>query len=124
MELSLDVRRFILVGVPSVPYLEALLLLRTDPGTAWDSRRVAQRLFIGERQAEELLQALVAGDIAEARSPAQYFYRPGSAEMSSLLDKLAAVYAADLVQVTKLIHSRADKQAQQFADAFRLRRDS
>lgn len=126
MDLPLDVRRFILIAVPSIPYLEALLLLRTDAGAAWDAKCVAQRLFVGEQKAEELLQALVAGGVAQASStaPALYHYRPGSPDMAALLDKLAAHYASNLVEVTRLIHSRADKQAQKFADAFRLRRDS
>ena len=126
MDLPHDVRRFILIGIPDVPYLEALLLLRTDAETAWDARRVAQRLFVGEQRAVALLQALVAGGIAapSATAPGQYHYRPASPDMAALLDKLAAIYASNLVGVTKLIHSRADKQAQQFADAFRLRKDS
>jgi len=125
MDLPLDVRRFILVGVPDVPYLEALLLLRTDATTAWDSKRVAQRLFVGEQRAAELLQALSAGGIVQ-QSPgttSTYHYRPATADMAALLDRLATVYAADLVGVTNLIHSRADKKAQQFADAFRLRKE-
>ncbi len=108
MVLPLDVRRFILIGVPSVPYLEALLLLRTDATSGWDAKRVAQRLFVGEERAEELLQALVAGGIAQksSASPAEYHYRPGSSDMAAMLDKLAAVYAADLVGVTNFLTSR------------------
>ncbi len=30
-----DLRRFILTSVPSVPYLEAILLLQRERGTAW-----------------------------------------------------------------------------------------
>lgn len=121
MDLPLDVRRFILIGVPDVPYLEALLLLRSDDGTAWDPKRVAQRLFVSEQRGAELLQALVAGGIAHA-TEGGFQYRP-SPDMRAMLDKLAAIYSADLVGVTKLIHSRSDKQAQKFADAFRLRKD-
>lgn len=126
MDLPPGVRRFILVSVPDVPYLEALLLLRTDADATWDARRVAQRLFVGEKRAQGLLEALVAGGIAQpsGTSGSQYHYRPRSPDLAALLDEVAAVYASNLVGVTKLIHSRADKQAQQFADAFRLRKDS
>jgi hypothetical protein len=121
MDLPLDVRRFILIGVPDVPFLEALLLLRSEQASAWDPKLVAQRLFVTEQRAAELLQALVAAGIAQVATGA-FHYRPAP-DMKVMLDKLAAVYAADLVNVTKLIHSRSDKQAQQFADAFRLRKD-
>jgi hypothetical protein len=46
-----DVRRFILSSVGSVPYLEALLLLRSAPEVSWGARQVAQRLYIGEKLA-------------------------------------------------------------------------
>ncbi len=126
-ELPDDIRRFILTSVPSVPYLEAILLLRTDPGMGWDVPRLAARLYIPERQAAELLTALAAAGIArgeEQGETALFRYAPASDELRERLDALAQAYSANLVGVTDLIHSRIDKRAQQFADAFRLRKDS
>lgn len=124
-ELTDDMRRFILTSIPSVPYLEAILLLRTEPAAPWDAQRVARRLYVGEKQAGELLLSLADAGIALAEDPAAgpYRYQPTTTELGELLDQLAQVYAADLVGVTRLIHSRIDKRAQQFADAFRLRKD-
>lgn len=120
-----EIRRFIVTSVPSVPYLEALLLLRTEPGMPWDCQRVARRLYLGERQAQELLEALAASGIATpyAPDPSCFVFHPESPQLAALLDELAAQYSANLVLVTGLIHSRIDKQAQQFADAFRWRKD-
>jgi hypothetical protein len=126
-ELSEDIRRFILTSVPSVPYLEAILLLRTDPGVGWDVRRLAARLYVAERQAAELLTALAAAGIAQGEDhgeTALFRYAPATGELRERLDALAQAYSANLVGVTNLIHSRTDKRAQQFADAFRLRKDS
>jgi hypothetical protein len=36
---------------------------------------------------------------------------------------VAHAYAQDLVTVTELIHSRIDRRAQRFADAFRFRKE-
>lgn len=122
-----DIRRFILTSVPSVPYLEAILLLRTDPGVGWDIRRVAARLYVTERQAAEVLTALAAAGIAQGEDHGEttlFHYAPATAELRERLDALAQAYSANLVGVTDLIHSRIDKRAQQFADAFRLRKDS
>ena len=121
-----DIRRFILTSVPSVPYLEAILLLRTEPDAEWDVRRVAGRLYVGERQASELLAGLEAAGIAsrEVQGDLELFCYAPSTELQERLDALAQAYSADLVGVTDLIHSRIDKRAQQFADAFRLRKDS
>ena len=126
-ELPDDIRRFILTSVPSVPYLEALLLLRQDPDVEWDVRRVAARLYVSERQAAEVLSALAAAGIAHGEDrgdTALVRYAPVTAELGERLDALARAYSANLVGVTSLIHSRTDKRAQQFADAFRLRKDS
>jgi Mn-dependent DtxR family transcriptional regulator len=126
-ELSDDIRRFILTGVPSVPYLEAILLLRTDPDVGWDVRRLAARLYVAERQAAEVLTALAAAGIARSEDQGDtvlFRYAPATAELRERLDALAQAYSANLVGVTDLIHSRTDKRAQQFADAFRLRKDS
>jgi hypothetical protein len=126
-EIPDDVRRFILTSVPSVPYLEAILLLRTEPDAAWEVRQVAGRLYVGEKQAAELLTALTEAGIAHCESPQDsplFRYAPSTAELRELLDALAQAYSANLVGVTDLIHSRIDKRAQQFADAFRWRKDS
>jgi hypothetical protein len=39
-----DLRRFVLTSIPSVPFLEALLLMRADPDHAWRRDTLAQRL--------------------------------------------------------------------------------
>jgi hypothetical protein len=54
---------------------------------------------------------------------AGFRYAPANDELRSLIDELAAVYAQDLVGVTDLIHTRLDKRAQQFANAFRWKKD-
>lgn len=126
-EIPEDVRRFILTSVPSVPYLEAILLLRADPDAGWDVPRVAARLYVPERQAAEVLAGLAAAGIAHGEAPGEtalFRYAPATTELRERLDALAQAYSANLVGVTHLIHSRIDKRAQQFADAFRLRKDS
>ena len=126
-EIPDDIRRFILTSVPSVPYLEAILLLRNDPDADWDVLRLAARLYVAERQAAEVLTALAAAGIARGEDHGDmtlFRYAPATAELRERLDALAQAYSANLVGVTDLIHSRIDKRAQQFADAFRLRKES
>lgn len=50
---------------------------------------------------------------------------PGSPPaLHALIDQLAALYAHNLVGVTHLIHSKLNKKAQQFADAFKWQKDT
>jgi DNA-binding IclR family transcriptional regulator len=121
-----DLGRFILTSIPSVPYLEAMLLLRGEPATKWSPAQLARRLYLPEARALELLQNLQAAGIA-AEQPglddATYQYQPPP-ELAQMLDQVAHRYATDLRTVTNLIHSHLDRRAYQFADAFRWRKDS
>lgn len=122
-ELPADLRRFILTSIPSVPYLEAVLLLRAERQRDWAAGDLARRLYLPEPQAAGLLHdlhsaGLVAGEAGRMR------YAPVTDELAAVLDALASEYAVNLVGVTDLIHSRVDKKAQQFADAFRFRKDT
>ena len=123
-----DIRRFVLTSIPSVPHLEALLLLRADPAQAWTSASLAERLYVPEKAAHALLV-----DLCEARmitpherpgGTFEYFYAPGSPHLKSTIDQLADLYARHLLDITYLIHSKLDRKAQQFADAFTWRKDA
>lgn len=120
-----DVRRFILMSIPSVPYLEAMLLLRNDPARPWDAKRVAQRLYVSERVAASLLADLSGtGVLATAdETIPSYCYRPQTEELRQMIDRIAKVYSHHLVEVANLIHSETSKTAQRFADAFKFRDD-
>lgn len=125
-----DLRRFVLTSIPSVPFLEALLLLRANPAQQWNSDMLAQRLYVRERTAHALLEDLCrAGmvapcDDAGGAQEACYQYQPTSEHLRERVDALADLYSRHLVEVTLLIHSTLDRKAQQFADAFKFRKDS
>jgi hypothetical protein len=121
-----DLRRFVLTSIPSVPFLEALLLLRADPTQQWESAMLASRLYIRERVASQLLSDLCTAGIAQSCGPPVahcYRYEPVDDALRERIDRLADLYARHLVEVTHLIHSSLERQAWQFADAFRLRKD-
>ena len=122
-ELPEDVRRFILTSIPSVPYLEALLLMRAEPARGWDASELARRLYVPDRTAAELLQLLRDSGIAQEAGEVERLRYAPPAELAALLDRVAQAYASHLVAVTGLIHSRIDRRAQRFADAFRFRKD-
>lgn len=120
-----DVRRFILTSIPTVPHVEAMLLLRSTPNERWDVRRVGQRLYVNDKLVETVLRDLCEIGVLEAtpdHSPL-YRYRPISEELRQTIDRLADTYKRYLVEVTNLIHSGLNKKAQQFADAFIWRKD-
>jgi hypothetical protein len=118
-----DIRRFVLTSIPSVPYLEALLLFHEAPQTTRRCDDVARLLYLNERTTAPLMQALCEAGLVRAEGDA-FRYEPRDETLRATVDRLAAVYAADLVGVTTLIHDATQKSAQRFADAFKLRKDS
>ena len=120
-----DVRRFIVTSVPSIPHLEALLLLRDTTIPAWNAEILAQRLYIGTRQAADLITALHNSGflVPIDGSPGNYCYQPSHPSLRVIVDQLAQAYREDLIGITNLVHSASSKKVQQFADAFKWRRD-
>jgi hypothetical protein len=121
-----ELRRFILTSVRSIPFVEALLLFRAARGTPLDHPALAKRLYVSERNAAELVQELLDAGMLErvAGEPGRFRYAPTSKELAAMVDMLAGFYASNLVDVTQLIHSAGARRAMQFADAFKLRKDS
>ena len=120
-----DIRQFILSSIDSIAQLEALLLLRGHPQEAWNVAAVARRLYITEHEALPLLAHLCEQGLVVLRDPkaTEFAYQPQSDQLTQLVDRLAELYAKHLVPVTNLIHSKPRTRIQEFADAFRLRKD-
>lgn len=120
-----DIRRFVLTSIPSVPYLEAALLFLRVPTIGRTASELAQALYIPEPKAAALVVELqAAGILAADEQGARYRYAPKTEALAQTLQLLAATYASDVIGVTNLIHEQTGKNAQRFADAFRLRKDS
>lgn len=121
---SREVRRFILAYIPSVPHLEALLLMRAEASTPWNADALARRLYIGPKVAEGLLGDLAGAGLVQPVDGGGYRYGPGKEEVASVVAELAAAYSRHVVAIARLIHSLGDRKAHRFADAFRWRKDS
>jgi len=117
-----DVRRFLLATIPTVPHLEALLLLR-GRADLWTLPQLSSRLYVDAASATTLMADLADAGLVVAGDDA-FRYAPADADVAATVDALAALYARQTVTVAELIHSSSDRKAQRFADAFRLRKES
>ncbi len=120
-----EVREFIIDKIDSVAELEGLLLLSRNPETAWSVEALAQRLYTSPQQTEEVvshLHSLGFLGVKEGDTPA-YNYQPLSPKLAELVDRIADAYSKYLIPVTNLIHSKPQSRVQQFADAFKLRKE-
>lgn len=113
-----------LTSIPSVPFLEALLLFHAKPDASLSVPQVARALYVRPQTADDLLQALCLAGLLTACEPRsnEYRYAPIDANLARLVDRLASAYSDDLIGITNLIHATSRKAAQSFADAFKIRK--
>lgn len=112
-----DAQQFILEHISCIAQLEALLLLRANPQAKWSGR-----LYIDPKQAQEVLDGLVQQGFITA-DDLSYRYDPHTQEMQNMMERIVELYARYLVPVTHLIHSKSKSRVQEFAEAFRIRKD-
>jgi DNA-binding IclR family transcriptional regulator len=120
-----NVRRFILTSIPSVPHLEALILLRSTAPSRWSASALAQRLYVPPAVALDVMAYLChAGMLEHDDASLSYAFGTKTVELEAIVDAVALQYSKNLVDMTLLIHSRLDRKAQQFADAFNFKKDA
>lgn len=123
-EIPPDLRRFILTSIPSVPHIEALLLARASSPERWTVENAARRLYIQPATVRGVMADLCrSGMLLHDEAQDSWFYQTDATELCDLVERLASLYASHLVEVTGLIHSKLDRKAQHFANAFNLRKD-
>ncbi len=121
-EIEDEVKRFILLGVPSVPYLEAMLLFRSHGDVPLTAGDIARRLYLAEGVGAEIVRQLGEGRVILPDEGARWRYAPDAA-LAAMIERVAHAYASNLVGVAKLIHAKTDRRAAQFAEAFKIRKE-
>jgi len=124
--LPADIRRLVLASVPSVPFLEALMLLHKHAGRRFACGEAARQLYLDEAATMCLLEAVVSagfcrGDGDDAQRT--YCFERDDEERAAIVDRLAQCYASHLVEMTNLIHDKTQRSGTRLAGAFKLRRD-
>jgi hypothetical protein len=117
----LDVDRFVIEEIESVPHLEALLLL-------WNSRPgqrsvadMAKALYLSSDQVEPILQDLLQRQLVLIESDlCSYNAEHPKSEIIALLD---SIYRREIVRISTMIHSKPSASVRAFARAFKLTKD-
>jgi predicted transcriptional regulator len=121
----LQVDRFVLGQIDSVPHLEALLLLFNSRPKAWSTDEMAKSLYVRNEVASKIFDNLLHRNLI-ATSPNQpdlFFYSPDDEAQNKLLNDVDAVYRKEVVRISSLIHSKASAGVRDFARAFRFKKD-
>lgn len=103
-EISPTLRSFVLT-LPSVPFLEALLLLHGAPDQIWTTEAIAQRLYLQSvARADELVRELARRGFCNCTPDGQLIYQPADDARHVLIDELAREYPQRLIEITRLVH--------------------
>jgi hypothetical protein len=120
-----DARQFLLKTIDTIAQWEGLLLLRAHSGEAWDAVAIAGHLYISEAETVFLLARLAERHIVAVTDTPEgirYTYNP-TAELAAAVDRVAGLYKDYLIPITRIIHSKPRNRVQEFANAFRIRKD-
>jgi hypothetical protein len=118
-----EVIQFIVEHVHTVPHLEALLLIWQNPSTPWTSDSLAARIYVTPIVGRSILEELSALGVLKPSADSTFHYDSAWDERRQLLPSLADLYRRQLVQVTKLIHSKGSSSVREFARAFQIKKE-
>lgn len=103
-ELTPELRSFILT-LPSVPFLEALLLVHGAPDEIWTAESIARRLYLQSvGQAQLIVTQLAERGFCVCTSDGQLAYEPADPALREAVTQLAAIYRQQLIEITHLVH--------------------
>ena len=119
--LRLDVDRFILDEMDSVPHLEALLLLWNTRPRHWTIDELAGYLYIPPDRARTILRDLQQRNLVLVDSDSCIYH---SAETRDpLIAEVDRTWRRELIRISNMIHSKGSPAVREFARAFRLKKD-
>lgn len=120
-----NIRQFLLQNIESIAQWEGLLLVRANPDVDWTPQTTSARLYISPADAGKLLNHLAGQGFLKRSSslPDGFRYGPDNDELENLINETAVLYRQYLIPITALIHNKSKSRVQEFADAFRIRKD-
>lgn len=119
-----SVLQFVLEHIETVPHLEAMLLIWQNPSTPWTPTLLAQRIYVSPAVGRSVLEDLTQqGMLQRSESEATFLYDSRWDAERGMLPRIADLYRRQLVQVTKLIHSKGSSSVREFARAFQIKKE-
>lgn len=124
-ELPRDVQQLLAEQIRSIEQLEIVLLLRDSMDRRWTASEVYQKVRSSERSVSYTLDELARrGLLARIDQPQPLFqFAPRTPELRTAIDELARLYSERRVRIVEAIYSLPISAVDEFAKAFRLRKD-
>jgi hypothetical protein len=119
---DVEVDRFILDQIDSVPHIEALLILWNNRPHSCTDEELARLLFLPEDRTHQILADLVQRSLVQTDERGCSAYNPAHSR-DHLMEDVDRTWRRELVRVSNMIHSKGSPAVREFARAFRFRKD-
>ena len=122
---SEELERFIAAEINSLEQLEILLLLSGNPHKWWTPAGVYEVVKSSMQSVQERLNDMTNRGILsrEIETEARYQFAPQNEQVWKIISELRDAYKERSVKVVQAIYSKPPDSVQEFARAFRLRKD-
>lgn len=122
---SEELERFIATEINSLEQLEILLLLSGNPHKWWTATGVYEVIKSSVQSVQDRLNAMSDRGLLtqEVENEIRYRFAPKSEEIWRITSELRDSYKERPVKVVQAIYNKPPDAVQEFARAFRLRKD-
>ena len=120
-----QVRQFLGQYIKSVEQLEILLLLSGNPHKWWTATGVYEVIKSSVQSVQDRLNEMVARGILrkEAENEVRFQFKPTNDAVWNITSELRDAYKERSVKVVQAIYSKPPDAVQEFARAFRVRKE-
>jgi hypothetical protein len=118
-----DAIAFIRAAIRSVWALEALRCLRAQDSRTWSAKALTQELRASELVIQEVLTIFKAIGLLSADADGAVRYAPVSPELDAVVGEIVTEYERRPIGVMKEIYAAETSKIQDFANAFRLKKN-
>lgn len=121
-----ELEKFIAAEINSLEQLEILLLLSGNPHKWWSAKSVYEVIKSSMQSVQDRLNEMVSRGILrmEADSEVRFQFGPKDEAVWRITTDLRDAYKERSVKVVQAIYSKPPDAVQEFARAFRLRKDN
>ena len=122
---SEELDKFIATEINSLEQLEILLLLSGNPHKWWTASGVYDVIKSSPQSVQDRLDEMLSRGMLrkETDSEVRYQFGPSEAAIWRTINELREAYKERSVKVVQAIYSKPPDAVQEFAKAFRVRRD-
>ncbi|HYG34462.1 MAG TPA: hypothetical protein VEC99_06735 [Clostridia bacterium] len=120
---SQELDQFIARYIGSVEQLEILCLLSVNPAKPWSVSEVFRVIQSSEPSVQERLEEFQREGFLVRETDGLYRYAPKAPDLTRMVAELAKAYQERRVTIVEMIYRPRGNPLQDFADAFRLRKE-